>query len=164
MISTQELVEALRQLRPDQIAGLLAEEHRSPVRERQLHDLTLKPSKDDPRPTFYQETDGREFHPIRHSPYPKLLWHTQTKQEITVNTPREEKDRGPLWTAVAPVTIPLDPETQARRLFESLSVEDQAFIVEHQRLMKLEQVKKAMGQLTESQANAVVAAKGNGKK
>lgn|SRR5262245_49752785 len=156
MISTQELLQALQQLTPDQIASLLSEERRSPLRDRQLHDLTLKPSKDDPRPTFFQETDGREFLPIRHSPFPKLLWNRDTGEEVTVKTVHEERELGSHWTTVPPSTAPLDPETYARKLFDALSPDDQAFILEHQRQMRLEQVKKAMGQLSESQAATVL--------
>lgn len=164
MISTDELLQALQALTPDQIAGLLSQqagERRSPLRERELTDLTLLPSKDDPRPTFYQETDGREFLPIRQNPFPKLLWHTKTGQEVTVRSAREQKDlgmvgEGGLWTDVAPITGPVDPETQARKMFAALSPEDQEFILEHQRQMKLEAVKKMMGLLTEGQQAAVL--------
>jgi hypothetical protein len=166
MISTDELVQALRALKPDQVAALLGEEHRSPLRERQLHDLTLKPSKDDPRPTFFQESDGREFLPIRHLPYPKLLWNKDTGQEITVKNLREEKELGWPWMDTPPRTEPMDPEAYAKKLFEGLSAEDQAFILEHQRQLRLEKVKAAMGILSEKQTANVfgVVAKGNGKK
>jgi hypothetical protein len=158
MISPDELLQALQKLTPDQIATMLGQNTgRSPIRDRQLDDLTLKPSARDPRPTFYGETDAREFQPITQKPYPKLLWHINTGEEITVRDEHEEKTRGVMWTPVAPVAGPSDPEAVARRLFEALGPEDQAFILEHEHQMRLDTVKRAMAQLTASQAATIVA-------
>lgn len=167
MITKDELLDALKGLTSDQLAGILAQGHgRSPIRERQLSDLTLLPKADDPRPTFFQETDGREF-PNRHltSPYPALMWHVETGQEITVWSLAEQQAKGSLWTTTPPNSKPLDPVEHARLLFESLSAEDQAFVLETQRQARLARVTATMGTLTESQAaQAMVAPVKKGKK
>lgn len=158
MITRDELLQALQGLPPDQLANLLTDNHgRSPFRERQLTDLTLKPSARDPRPTFFAETDGREFQPIRQSPYPKLLWHVDTHEEITVASQQEEITRGAMWTPTAPMTMPLTPEEMARKLFESLNDADKALIVEHQHQVRLDTVKRALEGLSEGQAAELLA-------
>lgn len=164
MITRDELLQALQQLSPDQLAGLLTDNHgRSPFRDRQLTDLSLKPSARDPRPTFFAETDGREFQPILQRPYPKLLWHVETHEEITVASEHEERARGAMWTATPPVMTPMTVEEMVRRQFDSLSDEDKAFILEHQRQLKLNAITQAMGTLTDSQLAAFVVKPAKGK-
>lgn len=158
MINREELLQALQGLGADQIAHLINMSQRSPLRDRQLTDLTLRPSARDPRPTFYAETDAREFQPIKHSDYPRLLWHKDTGQEIRVESEKEERARGASYLRMPPTGLgSCDPEEQARKLFESLSDEDKAFMVEHQHQLRLDAVKKAMAGLTTAQAAAVVA-------
>lgn len=157
-ITRDELLQALQSLPPEQLANLITDNHgRSPFRDRQLTDLSLKPSARDPRPTFFAETDGREFQPITQKPYPKLLWHSETGQEITVATEQEHTGRGAVWTTTPPVMAPLTPEERARKLFESLNPADQAIIIEHQHQVKLDAVKQALEGLGESQIAALLA-------
>ncbi len=165
MISKEELVEALKGLTPDQLSGILAQGHgRSPLRPRQLTDLRLVPTATDPRPTWVQDTDGREFGVITHLPYPALLWHRETGQEITVHSAKEREERGDMWVTVAPSTVVADPVDAARRMFESLSPEDQAFVLENQRQARIAAVSSAMGALTPTQqVSALDGAKKPGK-
>lgn len=157
-ITRDELLQALQDLPPDQVAALVSNNHgRSPFRDRQLTDLTLKPSARDPRPTFYAETDGREFQPITQKPFPKLLWHVETHQEITVGSEQELQTRGAMWTTTPPVTTPLTQEEIAKKLFDSLNPADQALIIEHQHQLKLETVKRALEGLGESQIASLLA-------
>ena len=155
MIAKEDLLEALRGLTPEQLSGILAQGHgRSPIKPRQLHDLRLLPTATDPRPTWVQATDGREFGPEQHLPYPALLWHVETGQEITVHSAEERAAKGPMWTTVAPTAVPLDPVEQAKRMFDSLSPEDQQFVLDMQRKARMDAVSAAMSALTPSQQAA----------
>jgi hypothetical protein len=156
-ISTQDLLEALKGLSPDQLSGILSQaSNRSPIRDRQLHDLRLLPTAKDPRPMWVQATDGREFGPEKHSPFPALLWHVETGEEITVQSEAEKQARGAMWTSTPPNTKPLDPEAQARAMFEALSPEDQQFVIEMQRKARMDAVSAAMSALTPSQQAAAL--------
>lgn len=153
MISKDELIEALKGLTPDQLNGILAQGYgRSPIRtERQLHDLRLQPTATDPRPLFVPSVDAPRDVIITHSPFPRLLWHRGTGEEITVHSLDEVRLRGADWTDVPPNQAPLDPLEHARQLFEALSPEDQAFVLEHQRKARLDRVNAYLGTLSEHQ-------------
>ncbi len=158
MISKDELVDALKGLAPDQLMAILGQGHgRSPMRPRQLTDLRLLPTATDPRPTWVQDTDGREFGVITHSPYPRLLWSLETGQEITVYSEREYQEHPKeLWVSTPPNQAPIDPVEHARRMFESLSIEDQLFVLENQRQAKISAVSAAMAVLSDGQQSVAM--------
>lgn len=157
MISKDELMEALRGLTPDQLSGILSQGYgRSPIKPRQLHDLRLLPKADDPRPLFLPSVDAPRDRPETHSPYPKLLWHTETGQEITVGSLEDEQKKGAAWTSVPPSSKPIDPVEQARLLFESLSEDDQRMVLDLQRKAKIDAANAALASLNPAQLAAAM--------
>ena len=131
---------------PDQIAALklafLSPETaaRSAQLPRQSHDLRVKPGRTDefgriiPTPLFIWSAEQPADYVNRTTEFPKLMWpakpNAQGKQDdITVHDEAEQQRRlkqGYLLTP--PQSVPLDPETQARQLFDSLSAEDQELL------------------------------------
>lgn len=158
MISKDDLLEALKGLTPEQLSGILAQGHgRSPIKPRQLHDLRKLPTATDPRPTFFLDTDGREFEPITHSPFPRLFWLKDTGQEVTIHSADELDAKRHLLLDAAPNTAVLDPTERARQMFEALSSEDQALVLEAQRQARLAKVNAAMAGLSETQVAQAMA-------
>lgn len=109
---------------------------RSPMKPRQLHDLRLLPTKDDPRPTFFWSAesprDGTDL--SKTTPYPKLLWHGGTGEEITVTSAAAERSytsQGYVSTAPENAVAP-DPMDAIRAALAQLSPEDRALMVEAQ--------------------------------
>ncbi len=162
-MNKDELVSLLKSLSPDERTALLGQAAPnaidaqfgalSPIKPRQLTDLTRLPSARDPRPMFRTE-NYPEFH-VTQSRYPALLWHAETGQEITVYSDEEKAAKGPLWTSLPPNRV-VDPVEEARAAFEALSAEDQAFVLNFQHQQKLTRVTTALGNLTQSQAEAVL--------
>jgi hypothetical protein len=159
-MTKDDVLQALANVTPEQLQAILAQGHgRSPMKPRQLHDLRLAPTATDPRPLFIPSAEGpREMPPQPFQPCPKLLWHKETGQEITVMDAIEEKAKGDDWISVSPRTAAIDPVTFARQMFEALSPEDQQLVLEHQRKAKVDAVTKAMSGLTSSQLDAAVSA------
>lgn len=147
------LITALQNMSPEQLEGILAQGNgRSPIKPRQLHDLRLMPTATDPRPLFIPSAEANRDMPERHTPYPKLLWHVETGQEITVYDEAEHQAKGEMWTNIPPASQALDPVARAKQMFDALSPEDQALVLEQQRQARIAAVTAAMGGLTVSQA------------
>ncbi len=150
-----ELIAALQSLSQEQIQGLLATSTgRSPMKPRQLHDLRLAPTANDPRPLFIPSAEGNRDVPERHTPYPKLLWHRVTHTEITVQSEAEHRAKRAEYADAPPNFAPVD---HARMLFDALSPEDQQLVIEQQRKAKVDAVTKQLGTMTASQAEAALA-------
>lgn len=76
---------------------------RSPFRPRQLHDLRLLPTATDPRPTFFWSAETpRDFVPGPPKEFPKLMWHRETGEEITVRSFAEQEAHLDLFTLDCP--------------------------------------------------------------
>ncbi len=110
---------------------------RSPFRPRQLHDLTLVPTKDDPRPTFFWSAEKPRDVPnlSKVEEFPKLMWEGTTGTEITVISAKEQQahlSMGYVLTAPANAVAP-DPMDAIRAAFEALPPEDQQLLIEAQR-------------------------------
>lgn len=153
MLSRDDVLTALQNLTPEQLHGILAQGHgRSPIKPRQLHDLRLLPTATDPRPLFIPSAEGSRDVPERHLPYPRLLWHVETGQEITVHSLEEHQAKGEMWISTPPASQALDPVARAKEMFDALSPEDQALVLEQQRQARIASVTAAMGGLTATQA------------
>ena len=101
---------------------------RSPMKPRQLHNLTLLPSATDPRPTFFWSAESpRDTGDLsRTTLYPRLMWHGQTGEEITVEEfkaiPKDKRahfSRRPLSTeqmlSLIDVAVKLHTQAAVRR-------------------------------------------------
>jgi hypothetical protein len=131
---------------------------RSPIRPRQLHDLTLTPTKDDPRPTFFWSAEKpRDGSGFKTSEFPKLMW-SPKGQEITVisRTMQAERERqGYLLTCPADVVI--EPLDLVRAQWEALSAEDREVLTESYRQDRRNALLAKMGSLDPSQIETLLA-------
>ena len=117
----------LSRMTPDDIASLRAQlgltdtSGRSPLKPRQLHDLRLLPTKDDPRPTFFWSAEApRNVADLtKTSPYPKLLWEPVTGTEVTAQSPEEHETLYAGYLPLAPATAVLDPQAELEAQFAS---------------------------------------------
>lgn len=157
----------LSQLSPSDIASLKAmlagtdDSGRSPIRDRQLHDLRLLPTKDDPRPTFFwsAEQPRNAGDLTKTSMYPRLMWHSTTGQEITVKDVEAQEThtaKGFILTPPANAEAP-DPMEAIRLAFESLSPEDRATLVAAQQKSRLDTLQAQMAELSEADLEALIA-------
>lgn len=101
-------------------------------RERQLHDLTLAPRGDDPRPLFVWSAESPRGFPVGPpTPYPKLLWHGETDQEITVRSKEEDvAKQAQGYVDTPPLQRVLSEEEEVALAFASLSPEDRTLLLE----------------------------------
>lgn len=151
---------------PEQIASLKAAlvsdtSGRSPLRDRQLHDLRLVPTKDDPRPTFFWSTESprNAADLTKTTLYPRLMWHSATGAEITVTSAAVEQsytDQGFVVTPPANAVAP-DPMDTIRQQLESLSPEDRKLIVQAAQKDRLAKIQEAMAGLSEEDLTALAA-------
>jgi len=133
---------------------------RSPIRPRQLHDLRLLPTKDDPRPTFFWSAesprDGVDL--TKTTEFPKLLWDGTTGTEITV-TSREEQEAhlrmGYVFTA--PAWVEPDPMDAIRAQFEALPPEDRALLIAAQQQDRINRLKAQLSEMPEDKLAALLA-------
>ncbi len=133
---------------------------RSPLRPRQLHDLRLAPTKDDPRPTFFWSADApRNEAPERPNPHYRLMWHAKTGEEITVTTLNETEQKqaeGYILTPPANAQAP-DPMDVIRQQLESLSPEDRKLLVAAAQRERLGKLQEQMARLSETELAALAA-------
>lgn len=136
-----DLSQLLSSFTPDQLSalkqhldGLTDMSGRSPLRPRQLHDLRLLPTKDDPRPTFFWSAESPRHGDVsKTTEYPKLLWHRDTAEEITVRDRADEIAHAEDYTTVAPLTaIAIDPMDAIREALERLTPDERAAILKGQ--------------------------------
>jgi len=149
----------LTHLSPEDLANLKAQldtltdvSGRSPVKPRQLHNLSLAPTARDPRPTFVWSAESpRDQDVTRTTEFPKLLFHQTTGEECCVRSKDEElaKLADPAWGKVAPVQAPVDPMEAVRSELASLSPEDRTLVIEMQRQERIQALKAKMAALPE---------------
>jgi hypothetical protein len=149
----------LTTLTPEQLASLRAQlglpagdaSGRSPFRPRQLHDLRLLPTAEDPRPTFFwSAVSPRDVDVTTTSPYPRLLWNTATDEEVTVGdleTHQAYLAEG--YTEQAPMHAPVDPMAEIEAALAALSVEERAMVVESQRKQRVAALTEKMAGLSD---------------
>lgn len=152
----------LGSLQPDQIAalkaaidGLTDTSGRSPFKPRQLHDLRLLPTKDDPRPTFFWSADPprNAVDLTRTTPYPRLMWHNTTGQEISVSDLSAEQTMTAKGFVVTPPANAEAPDALdvIRQQLDALSPEDRAMIVAAAQKDRLARLQEAMAGLSEEE-------------
>lgn len=153
----------LSQFTPEQIASLksqldgLAPGGRSPFRDRQLTDLRLRPTADDPRPTFFWSAEEPRNAPVERPPYRRLMWESTTGREITVKSPEEQATytaQGFVLIAPANAEAP-DMAEQARQALAQLSPEDRKLVMEAAHDARLAKVKDLAAALSPEELDAL---------
>lgn len=136
---------------------------RSPVRPRQLHDLTLPPRADDPRPTFFATIDvPRDWDTRAQHEYPKLMWSPQG-HEITIPPGKDAKaQEADLEKKGYRHTPPADesPFDAIDREMRQLSEEDRKLVLEMQRKARMNRLQERIATLSDDELTQISA---NGK-
>jgi hypothetical protein len=133
---------------------------RSPMRPRQLHDLRLLPTKDDPRPTFFfsAESPRHAADLTKTTEFPKLMWHGDTGQEITVLSKEAQSEKVSFgYVLHAPADLVIDPMDAIQAQWDALSKEDQELLIESQKQDRIQQLKAKLSALPASQLDALLA-------
>ncbi len=144
---TPDQLVALKQ----QLDGLTDASGRSPIRPRQLHNLTLLPTKDDPRPLFIPSAeaprDGRDL--TKTTEFPKLMFHRDTGTEITVYSSGEQRQMSDLYDLVAPAGRVMEPMDALKYELDSFSAEDRALIIDAQKQTRIAGLQAKLAGLSE---------------
>lgn len=164
----QSLLQSLKDLPADALQllksacdGLTDISGRSPFRPRQLSDLTLLPTKDDPRPTFFwsAEKPRNAGDLSKTTPYPRLMWSAQTGQEITVATKAAEQTytaQGFIMTPPANAAKP-EPADEMREMLEGLSEKDRLLVLGRAHESRLDQMRDGLLKLSDAERTALMA-------
>jgi len=130
---------------------------RSPIRPRQLHDLTLLPTKDDPRPTWFPSAEKpRNIDVSKTYEFPKLMWKGDTGQEITVASAEEQATKMRFgYVLTCPLAVELDPMEELQKQFSMLSDEDQLAIRKATYENRIETMVDQLAKLDQSQLDAI---------
>ena len=148
-----------QQLEALKVALLQSNGSRSPIRDRQLRDLRLAPTADDPRPTFFLSAESpRDWDTTKPGPYAQLMWNKETGDEITVHSEAERAAHADAYTTTPPQNRVLTQAQQVADLLASLSPEDRAAVIKAQQMRRLEAASTAMAGLTDDQLDAVLKA------
>lgn len=162
----------LTRLDPGQLAQLKAQldsitdvTGRSPLRPRQLHNLTLLPTATDPRPTFFWSAESPRDQPIGPgTPYPKLLWHQGNGTEVTVRSQDEEASYGAEWASIPPSAKPIDPLAGVQDIFAGLSDDERALLIEAQKADRMTRLRAKLADLSEGDLERLLAQQETGEK
>lgn len=133
---------------------------RSPMKPRQLHNLTLLPTAEDPRPTFFWSAlpprDGVDL--TRTTEFPKLMWHGQTGTEIAVTSRDDQQAHLSMgYILHAPAGLVVDPMDAIRAAWDALSAEDQVLLVEAQKQDRINALRAKLSQLEPDKLEALLA-------
>lgn len=139
--------------------GQMGGDGRSPIRERQLHDLRLLPKADDPRPMFIWSAETpRDYVPRPGTAFPKLMWHVESGEEITVQNEAEGRVKSDLYTYTPPLmSAPLDALTELQQVFESLSPEEQQMVLDAQNDRRRKEIEDKLSKLSPAALEALLA-------
>ncbi len=137
--------------------GGLPQTGRSPLRDRQLHDLRRPPAADDPRPLFVLSASTPvNFNPAEKAPYAQLMWNRETGDEITVHSEAERAAHADTYTTEPPAHRVVTQAQMVADLLASLSPDDRAAVVKAQQAKRMEAVTNAMSALNDDQLAAVM--------
>ncbi len=151
---SQEQVELLK-------AALLADNGRSPIKPRQLHDLRPLPSATNPRPTFFWSAkspdDAGDL--SKTTPYPCLMWEMPSGREITVMDAKAEATytaQGFILTPPANAEKP-SPFDALKDMLEGLSEADRQLVLKGAHATRLDRMKEGILGLSDEEREALIA-------
>ncbi len=137
-----------------------------PPRPRQLHDLRLLPTATDARPLFIPSAeaprDGRDL--TKTTPYPKLMFHKDTGEEITVISSADERQHSDLYDLMPKAGVVLEPMDALKLELDSFSDEDQKLIINAQQQTRIAAMQAKLAGLSEEKLAALLAAAEGGEK
>lgn len=161
------LAELLKGASPDDLAALKAlldglgnNFGRSPIRPRQLTDLRLMPTKDDPRPTFFFSAEAPRNDPEAYKvhPYPRLMWHGESGTEITVYSEKEQKDKeAARYVLTPPASRVLTDKEKLQAELAALPAEVRDEIVKLHEDARKKRLQESLGDFSPEEVAAMVA-------
>lgn len=139
--------------------GLTDVSGRSPMRPRQLRDLRLPPTADDPRPTFFWSADApRNVDVTRTTPFPALLWHPETGVEMTVTDAKTYTAYlGQGYLKHPLFEVKHDPMDLLAAQLDALSEADRTALIESQRMDRIAALRSQLVALPEEKLAALLA-------
>jgi hypothetical protein len=140
--------------------GLTDVSGRSPARPRQLHDLTLLPTADDPRPTFFWSAEPpRNAGDLRKTtPFPRLMWHSETGVEIAVMSAASQATATAAgYLEYPPFDAVEDPMDVLAAQIDALSEQDRAALIESQRQDRINALRSQLAAMPEEKLAALLA-------
>lgn len=158
--SLKDLPAEALQLLKSACDGLTDISGRSPFPKRQLDDLTLAPTKDDPRPTFFwsAEKPRNAGDLSKTSPYPRLMWSATSGEEITVTSKAAQETytaQGFILTPPANAAKP-DPADEMREMLEGLSERDRTLVLGRAHESRLDQMRDGLLKLSDAERAALM--------
>jgi len=154
---TPELLAQIQQLIRD---GQVGSDGRSPIRGRQLTNLTLQPKHNDPRPLFVWSAESpRDQAPPTFKEYPKLLFHRETGDEVTAHSQDEEQAFGEAYAPTRPGQAPPPPAWHGLdEALAGLSDDERKQVEKLQRQARLQQLQAKLAALSETDLEAALSA------
>jgi len=157
---TPDLLAAIQQAVADGKITLPTNTGRSPIRDRQLHDLRLLPSATDPRPLFLPSAEApRDAAPYVRGQFPTLRWHKATGVEVCA---RNAKDLA-LYSTDEYTAIPVhleaaDPLRDAQAALDTLPVAEREVIINNAKDLKLKRIQDQLAALAGNDLETVLLA------
>lgn len=133
---------------------------RSPMRPRQLHDLTLLPTKDDPRPTFFwsAEKPRHAADLSKISEFPKLMWHGTTGTEISVTSRDDQQAHLSMgYVLSAPANAVVNPLAALQSQLDAIPESDRALLLKSIETDRINKLRAQLGELPADQLEALLA-------
>lgn len=148
----------LSRFTPEQIAELKSAlgmatdgSGRSPFPKRQLDDLRLLPTKDDPRPTFFWSAESpRGVDLTKTFPYPRLLWSQDGVEVVAENATQHHAFLEDGYVETAPAMAAIDPMAELQAELDALTPDDRALVLEAQRQDRLKALHTKLAGLSDA--------------
>jgi len=149
--------EDLRQLKTQLDAMTSTDGRTSEFRPRQLHNLTLPPTKDDARPLFVWSAEAPRNVPVGPGKaYPALVWHCETGEERTIQSEAEREALGTNWLSTQPAFAAPDPMEAMQAALEMLSPEDRDAVMKSQLKARTDKLTEQLAQLSPEKLAALL--------
>ena len=158
----------LNHLTPSEIASLKSQllggpagldaHGRSPMKPRQLHDLNRLPTADDPRPLFVPSAvTPADWIVGPGTPFPRLMWHTETNEERTVHSAAEMASYEGEWTAVPPAATAPNPMADLQEALASLTDAERAALQQAQQADRMKALQAKLAAMSPEAVEALLA-------
>jgi len=138
--------------------GMISQTGRSPLRDRQLHDLRLVPTATDPRPLFIPSAElPRDAKPYVYTKFPSIRWHRETGAEVSVKDAKAAAALGPEYVDYPVHLQPLDPMAGMADALAALTDKERDAITANQRDLRMAKLQEQLSQMSESDLETVLA-------
>lgn len=118
-------------------------------KDRQLHDLNLKPTATDPRPLFVWSAEPPRDHALVPPPYRRLMWEPISGAEICVKSESEFRAKEAAgYLSANPKAVITDPQQELADLMAQLSPEDRQYLEETMRKNKMAAIEERIAALS----------------